>query len=149
YTHYLRPLVATEEEARATAVPLPSANAPAIAYQDPLDHPRGKLTESFAYYTFLNTNYPAHRGLLQFTAGENVRFERVFSWLDQTLRSQFAGGSNFVGSVATNLAVWTPQGTFNWPNESVRPRLVSLPVFVGDRITPPSGELGGDPAADY
>ena len=34
YSHYMRPLVATEAEARATAVPLPTANAPVLEYQD-------------------------------------------------------------------------------------------------------------------
>ncbi len=86
YTHYVRPLVATEDEAKATAVPLPSQNAPVIAYQDPLDQPRGKLTENFAYYSFLDPAHPAHRALLRFTSREFVRFERIFSWLDQGLR---------------------------------------------------------------
>jgi hypothetical protein len=115
YSHYIRPLVATEGEAKATAVPLPSQNAPTIAYQDPLDQPRGKLTENFAYYSFLTTNYPAHRALLRFTAGEFLRFERVFSWLDQGLRDRQVappdaanndlevGGSLLGNSIATNL----------------------------------------------
>ncbi|HKX62637.1 MAG TPA: hypothetical protein VJS65_12345, partial [Verrucomicrobiae bacterium] len=114
YSHYVRPMVATESEAKATAVPLPSQNAPSIAYQDPLDQPRGKLTESFAYYSFLDVTHPAHRALLQFTAGEYVRFERVFSWLDQGLRDRNmppGAPNNDIGliggvldsSVATNL----------------------------------------------
>ncbi|MCC7374468.1 MAG: hypothetical protein IT581_07415 [Verrucomicrobiales bacterium] len=86
YSHYVRPLVATESDAKATAVPLPSQNAPFIDYQDPLDQPRGKLTENFAYYSFLDVAHPAHRALLRFTSGDFVRFERVFSWLDQGLR---------------------------------------------------------------
>jgi hypothetical protein len=115
YSHYVRPWVATESEAKATAVPLPSQNAPFVAYQDPLDQPRGKLTENFAYYSFLETAYPAHRALLRFTSGEFVRFERVFSWLDLSLREAVAsleGGIDhdvelstpaFNNSVATNL----------------------------------------------
>jgi hypothetical protein len=149
YSHYLRPAVATEEEARATAVALPSANAPSIVYQDPLDRPRGKLTENFAYYTFLDTNFPAHRGLLQFTAGESVRFERVFSWLDQSLRQLDSTGVGFAGTVATNLSAWSAPGTLTWPDEFTRPRLVRSTVSVGDRLTAPPGELGGDPAASY
>ncbi len=88
YSHYIRPVVATEDEAKATAVALPAQNAPQIAYQDPLDQPRGKLTENFAYYTFLDPTHPAHRALLKFSAGEYVRFERVFSWLDESLRDR-------------------------------------------------------------
>ena len=68
FSHYLRPRVATEQEARTTAVALPAQNAPQIAYQDPLDQPRGKLTENFAYYSWLTPQYPAHRALLQFSS---------------------------------------------------------------------------------
>src|SRR5690606_9638813 len=82
YRHYVRPLVATEAEARATAVALPSDNAPFIQYQDALDQVRGKLTERFEYFSFLSPDVPVHRALLRFNAGEHVRFERVFSWLD-------------------------------------------------------------------
>jgi subtilisin-like proprotein convertase family protein len=98
YSHYVRPQVATENEARATAVQLSTDNIPCIAYQDPLDRPRAKLTEDYKFYTFLDATAPAHRALLRFTAGEYVAFERVFSWLDSSLRT-----TNFANSVATNL----------------------------------------------
>src|SRR5262249_41448480 len=81
YSHYVRPLVDSEDEAKNTAVQLPAENAPFIQYQDPLDTVRGKLTERFEYYTYLVPAYPAHRGLIRFASGESVRFERVFSWL--------------------------------------------------------------------
>lgn len=115
YSHYVRPLVATEGEAKATAVPLPSQNAPTLAYQDPLDQPRGKLTENFAYYSFLDEDHPAHRALLRFTSGEFIRFERIFSWLEQSLRDRNVaptevanndlgvGGPLLERGVATNL----------------------------------------------
>src|SRR5690606_23159430 len=79
YSHYIRPAVTTESEAIETAVPLPTENVPVIAYQDPLDKPRAKLTADFKFYTFLDETHPAHRTLLQFTSSENIRFERVFS----------------------------------------------------------------------
>ena len=98
YSHYVRPAVATEAEARSTAIQLSTENVPFISYQDPLDRPRAKLTEDFKFYTHLDTTVPAHRALLRFTSGEHIAFERVFSWLDSSLRS-----TNYVGSVATNL----------------------------------------------
>lgn len=86
YSHYVRPLVATENEAKETAITLSTANAPTIEYQDPLDFPRAKLTETFQFYTWLDLAHPAHRTLLRFAVGEEIAFERVFSWLDAGLR---------------------------------------------------------------
>ena len=154
YSHYVRPVVATEADAKATAVPLPGAEGPFIAYQDPLDQPRGKLTENFAYYSWLTSAYPAHRALLRFTSGTQVRFERVFSWLDASLRNLSivgtppptpAGPIAFATSVATNLSSWTANG-FLWPDESIsiRPRVVSQTIPVGSRIDPPDRELGSN-----
>ena len=93
YSHYVRPAVATEAEAMQTAVALETKNVPMIAYQDPCDRPRAKLTPEFKFYTFLDASVPAHRSLIRFTSGEQVAFERVFSWLDSSLRS-----TNFAGS---------------------------------------------------
>lgn len=98
YSHYVRPLVATETEAMVTAVPMPTDNVPTIQYQDPLDTPRAKFTPTFGFYTFLSPAYPAHRTLLLFNAGDNIAFERVFSWLDTNLKA-----ANFADTLATNL----------------------------------------------
>ena len=70
YSHYVRPLVDTENEAKETAITLSTANVPIIEYQDPLDFPRAKLTETFKFYTWLDLAHPAHRTLLRFAAGE-------------------------------------------------------------------------------
>lgn len=145
YSHYIRPLVATEEEAQATAGQLPNENAPFINYQDPLDQPRAKLTERFELYTFLTPQFPAHRTLLRYVSGENIAFERVFSWLDVALRNPA-----FDGTPAADLTSWDAENdVFNWPAELTVPRLVNQTVFVGDRITAPPGESGGSPGADY
>ncbi|HOK77724.1 MAG TPA: hypothetical protein PLW35_08395, partial [Verrucomicrobiota bacterium] len=85
YSHYIRPPAATEAEAKETAIPLSALNTPTIEYQDPLDRPRAKLTETFEFYTWLDREHPAHRTLLRFTSGDEVAFERVFSWLDEGL----------------------------------------------------------------
>jgi hypothetical protein len=140
YSHYVRPEVATESEARLTAVPLPNENVPLIEYQDPLDRPRAKLTERFEFYTFLDVSQPAHRTLLRFTAGENVAFQRVFSWLDRNLKTPALLGN----SVAANLSSWdATNNQFNWTNSvTAAPRVVSQTVNVGDRILAPNQELG-------
>ncbi|MDB6028879.1 MAG: hypothetical protein JWM68_5102, partial [Verrucomicrobiales bacterium] len=139
YSQYVRPLVATEAEAKETAVPLSTENVPLIEYQDALDFPRAKLTEDFKFYTFLDTANPAHRTLLRFTSGENISFERVFSWLDVNLKS-----TNFAGSVATNLSTWnTNNNTLSIPDPNNGPRVVITNVDVGQRIVAPLGEIGG------
>lgn len=110
YTHYIRPSATSEGEARATAVALPTENAPIISYQDPLDQPRGKLTETFAYYSWLTPQYPAHRALLQFSSGANIRFERIFSWLDEGLRRPDLTLPNFRTDFETGPGTGTVAG---------------------------------------
>ncbi|MBC8003340.1 MAG: hypothetical protein H7X97_12205, partial [Opitutaceae bacterium] len=145
YSHYVRPLVGTEGEAKLTAVPLPTANAPLIDYQDPLDQPRGKLTDKFEYYSILTTNFPAHRALVRYTSGDYVAFERVFSWLDVTLKN-----GSFSNTVTTNLTAWNPtNSTLQFVSDQVAPRVVNLTVNVGDRIGAPISEIGAFPDTNY
>lgn len=145
YSQYLRPLVATEQEARQTAVLLPTDNAPTIQYQDPLDRPRARFTESFAFYTFLDPAHPVHRTLLMFNAGENIAFERVFSWLDTNLKATDYAQNPIV----TGLDAWDAgQQRLNWSEPLRSPRVVEAVVEVGQRIRAPMGELGAD-AGNY
>jgi hypothetical protein len=145
YSHYVRPIVANENEARLTAVPMPTDNVPTIQYQDPFDRPRAKLTETFAFFTHLEPAYPAHRTLLLFSSGDNIAFERVFSWLDVNLKA-----GTFASTVATNLIGWNPTNqTITWPNPLKAPRVVQQNVAVGKRITAPAGELGSAAGEDY
>jgi hypothetical protein len=151
YSHYIRPLVANEEQAKETAVQLPADNVPVIEYQDPLDRIRGKLTENIQFFTYLDPSYPVHRTLLRYTAGEHVAFERVFSWLDLIFRS-----TNFAAAIPperqsiTNwLQGWDAASqTFQWPHPMTAPRVVNQDVAIGQRIAAPTGERGaaaGDP----
>lgn len=145
YSHYVRPLAATEGEAKETAVPLPIGNVPFIEYQDPFDRPRANLTDKFEFYTFLDPTVPAHRTLLRFTTDQDVAFERVFSWLNVNLRA-----TNFVGTVATNLTAWrTNTSTFVWVNQAVAPRVHRQVAYVGERIRTPAGELGAATGEAY
>jgi hypothetical protein len=74
------------------------------------------------------------------TAGENVAFERVFSWLDNNLKNP----ALFSGTVATNLSSWdSVNNRFNWDNSvGMAPRIVNQIVDVGKRLIAPGGELG-------
>lgn len=155
YSHYLRPRVNSEEEARATAVPLPPENAPMIDYQDALDRPRAKLTETFSFYTYLTEQYPVHRTLLRFRAGDNIRFERVLSWLETFVsdparwNGTFASGLTVVDpATGRSFPIWT-NGELRFPDtlpaRLAAPRVVNQIAYVGQRIHAPAGELGADP----
>jgi len=144
YSLYVRPEVTTDQAAQATAVLLDAQNAPNIEYQDPLDRPRAQFTSDLKFYTFLDAQQPAHRTLLRYTTGDQVGFERVFSWLVGNLRT-----TNFVGNaVVTNLTAWTGT-TLQWPDATVAPRVVNETDEVGARIQPPAGELGSLVGQDY
>ncbi len=143
YSHYIRPPSRTEAEAAQTAVFIDPANAPNIEYQDALDRPRAKFTPDFRFYTWLDEQRPVHRTLLRYSSGDNVSFERVFSWMDANLRAtNFMGGtvSDAARSIVTSLSAWNPAGArFDWPLalQSSAPRVVNAVVEVGRRISPP------------
>ena len=141
FSHYVRPSVASLEEASRTAVPLPITDVPTIDYEDPSNLPkRAYFTTNFSFYTFLDPTFPAHRTLLRFTSGENFRFERVFSWLDVNLKAP----ALFKDSLATSLSTWdTNTLSFDWAAiETSVPRVTNQAVNVGDRIIAPVGEVG-------
>ncbi|MDX1951027.1 MAG: hypothetical protein SFY81_02520 [Verrucomicrobiota bacterium] len=106
YSHYVRSVVPDEESARATAIKLPSANAPALEEQDPsnINTPRAKLTEDSRFYTYLDESQPTLRALIRYNAQDRVAFERVFSWLDVSLKSP---ETELEDTLATTLADWT------------------------------------------
>ncbi|MGE3309431.1 MAG: hypothetical protein AB7O66_05620 [Limisphaerales bacterium] len=143
YSHYVRPEAASEDEASQTAVLLRPENAPNIEYQDLLDRPRAKFTSDFKFYTWLDPQYPVHRTLLRYASGENIAFERVFSWLDTSLLTTNFVGGNVAESaelVARNLSAWnSATQRFDWPADFLlsAPRVVRASVDVGARIPPP------------
>ncbi|MDZ8119881.1 hypothetical protein P9H32_14725 [Pontiella sp. NLcol2] len=108
YSHYVRPDAPTDEEALATAVQLNPDNVPFIQYQDPFDRPRAKISPTSAFYTMLDSTVPAHRTLLRFSSGDNIAFQRVYSWLDDNLK-----GTNFADTIVEDLQAW--QDYTNYP----------------------------------
>lgn len=140
YSHYLRPPAATQAQAAQTAVQLDPIETPSLDYQDPLDQPRGFMTPTFTFYTWLTNGIPAHRALLRFNGNAHVRFERVFSYLAQGLQNNQV----FAGSVITNLAAWNPTNNTltNFAGNFNPPYVLSATVNVGDQIGDPAGELG-------
>ena len=144
YSQYVRPPAATPVEAALTAVQLDAGEIPQIDYQDPLDQTRGFMTANYSYYSWLTTDYPAHRALLRFTstAGNQIRFERVFSWLDAGLQTN----SLLAGSVVTNLTAWAVDtngnGCLTFSNIFTTPYVTNGVAYVGETISDPAGELG-------
>lgn len=173
YSHFVRPTVANVLEAKKTAVQLPLGNAPFLQYQDPLDEPRGFLSEKYEFYTHLTTDFPQHRALLRFNSGENVYFERVFSWLDTRVKTDNLSQSTLGASTwvpARDLHIWgtdanattfaaydadaaspvtTLKPNFLASDQLNAPRYVTATVDVGARINAPSNELGRAAGADY
>jgi len=136
YSHYTRPHVDTIQEAEVTAVQLPLENSPVLQYQDSLDIIRGFLNENFAYYTYLTPDQPQHRALIRYTSGNNVAFERVFSWLDSHLQQGDLGRlavSNGTLVPARHLAIWGPQDQaglgLEFDNENLDENGQSLPII--------------------
>ena len=85
YSHFVRPLGI--EDQKKTAVQLPVENAPFIQYEDPTNETRSFRIDNGSFYTVLDRDYPVHRTLLRFTSGQDLHFERVFSWLDENLKA--------------------------------------------------------------
>ena len=146
YSHYLRPPAGTEEEARETAVVLSTENVPVIEYQDPLDHPRAKLTETFKFFTWLDAAHPAHRTLLRFTSGDAIAFERVFSWLDTGLSHPNTTLRSFYSDFTVPPAGATAYGSA---------RVESGSLHLTDAVSSQSGSYilddlnGGEPVASF
>ncbi len=172
YSHYARPTVTNSRTAASTAVKLPLGNVPFIQYQDPLDGPRAHLSPTYEFYTDLDANYPQHRTLLRFNSGENIYFERVFSWLESGLKAASLGQSALGAKFwvpARDLKIWgtssaplagnkydstatdpvtTLKTGFLSSDQLQAPRYITETVDVGARIHAPTGELGAA-GADY
>ncbi|MDA7624800.1 hypothetical protein N8697_01380 [bacterium] len=166
YSHYVRPTVTADRTAASTAVKLPLDNVPYIQYQDSLDRPRAHLSSTYDFYTELNANYPEHRTLLRFNSGDNVYFERIFSWLESGLKDASIGQSDLGTKFwvpARDLKIWgtssasltenrydstatdpvtTLKTGFLSSDQLQAPRYITQTVDVGMRIEAPTGELG-------
>lgn len=146
YSHYARPKVDAEDEARMTAVQLPVKNAPSIDYQDALDKPRAKLTSDYKFYTWLDDLHPVHRALIRYNAGNDVSFERVFSWLGPNLAPARLGSLDkdpaIVGLLNWNGGALTGDASTS-TDRFLAPRYLSANVNVGDRLPLPDRETNG------
>lgn len=140
YSHYVRPVVTTQAQAAQTAVPLDSQEAPSLDYYDQLDTQRAFLTSSNTFYTWLTPAQPAVRSLLRFNAGNNVRYERVFSFLSRSLQTP----ALLTNSVATNLTAWNTNNLTltNFVTGFNPPYATNWTAYVGQPLTDPAGEIG-------
>ena len=90
YSHYVRPLVSDRDTARETGIQLPAKNAPVIAYQDGFLAPDGacaEITEDSKFNTWLDASRPVHRTLLRYNSRGLVAYERIYSWLNNSLKN--------------------------------------------------------------
>lgn len=145
YSHYVRPTVADETAAQATAIELPAQDLPFIEFEDATDTVRSKFTVDGKFYTYLDSGHPALRTLIRYNNNDQLAFERVFSWLDDNLRT-----TNFAGSVATELSAYNAgSGTFTFPNPLAAPRVVNTTAWVGQRLAAPGGEATSNSVVKY
>jgi hypothetical protein len=161
FTHYLRPAVDSEEAAAESSVALPGANSPSIVFQDDEGKPRAKIRGQGSFFTWLTTDYPVHRTLLQFTAGDFVRFERVFSWLDTNVQNdkfpnnpitESLGISDEYGNLTKQLFSDPDSdgtGQISFPDSLKSPKAINETVFVGERIPIPANEQGSESGGEY
>jgi len=140
YSQYVRPVVANQAQAAQTAVQLDSTEAPSLDYWDPLDTQRAFITSTNTFYTWLTPAEPSVRALLRFNAGNNVRFERVFSYLTQALQTNFL----FANSVVTNLTAWNTNNLTltNFAAGFNPPYATNWTAYVGQALADPTGEIG-------
>ena len=138
YTWYARTVVSGPVEAAQTAVNLTRVEDPTIVYQDPLDQTRGFITENPQYYSWLTAAYPAHRALLLFSSSAGFRLERVFSVLTEGLENN----AILANSVIATLSTWNPVSKTLTNSASSGILVVNQTATVGQRLSPPSGELG-------
>ncbi len=80
YSIYAR----SSDPATATAVQLPSADSPALVYQDDPARRHATLTTNFQFSTVVTTATPVGRSLIRYTNGDSIWFERVYSQIDTT-----------------------------------------------------------------
>ena len=109
YSHYIRPAVNSEDDAKMSAVQLPVENNPNLVYWDPLDFKRGDITSDVKYFSWLDDDYPQHRALLKYSVGDKIAFERVFSWLDTHLENEDVARPSVPSGTlvpARELAIW-------------------------------------------
>ncbi|MDB4805109.1 hypothetical protein OAH16_00740 [bacterium] len=100
YSHYVRP-DANESASKVTAIQLPVSNSPLLRYQD-LDsnsEARSKITdEGLRFYSWMRGPDDdsgqqgeliyTHRALVSYESTQaGIRFERIFSWLDDNLEN--------------------------------------------------------------
>ena len=149
YSHYVRPCVTSQAQAAQTGVALAGGEAPSLDYYDPLDTQRAFISSANTFYTWLTPGQPCVRSLLRFNAGNNVRFERVFSCLSWGLQTN----SLLAGSVAVNLTAWNPTNlTFSTFAAGFKPPYATNCIaYVGQALTDPPGEIGSTNGAygDY
>lgn len=87
YSLFARPDAGSPEGAQAsleTAVPLNSADNPALIYQDDPGSQQAKLAPGNLFRTDLAAGDPDNRALIRFSRDEDIWFERVFSRISNT-----------------------------------------------------------------
>ena len=89
YSHYSRPNLG-ESDSESTSVQLPIENSPIIVWEDDMVNNRSKINkENYKFTSWLgpdNVKIETYRTLIRYNSSSSgIRYERVFSWLDESI----------------------------------------------------------------
>jgi len=119
YSHYIRPNLG-ESGSEKTAIQLPTENAPIVQYQDRDSSglKRAKIIkENYRFVSWLGPDsdqIQTHRTLVRYTSDKGgVRYERIFSWLDESINQQstyYADGDTIpAGKAKGDIKILAPE----------------------------------------
>lgn len=171
YSHFVRPYASSMEEAARTAIQMPLEALVVHVYDEYHPNPRSELTTQNEFYTWVDSTHPTVRVLLRYHSGDEIYFERVFSWLQDELITDADGhllaGDRIADQMGGRLAIpdygededdmeseldfsdfprmlteWNPYlGRFELDSFLDGPRVVTETAYVGQRILNPAGEV--------
>jgi hypothetical protein len=147
YSHYVRAAVDTEAEAKETGVSLPPENNPILDYQSHENLAPAVISADQKFYTWLRSDINEqpgpleHRALIRFTGEDKIWFERVYSFLDTSVKEP------------SSIANAELSGSLWFLNKEIRaidkPGYFPKTATVGSRIEAPDGEWGAAKDAGY
>ncbi|MDB4619261.1 hypothetical protein OAH15_01075, partial [bacterium] len=135
YSHYARIAVGTEAEAMDTAVSLPPENNPTLVYQSREIQTPAVITADQKFYTWLRSDIKEHRALIRFIGEGKIWYERVYSFLDTSLKDPTSAANAGISG-----SLWFSNSEIS---SADKPGYFSDFATVGSRIKSPDKRIWG------